>query len=65
MKQVIDFGVIEVVVDEIIVVNLVQVEKVKVNFKLVGWFVGQVLKVIGGKVNLVVVQDLVVRKLGQ
>lgn len=64
MKQVIDIGVIEVVVDEVIVGNFVQVDKVKVNLKLVGWFVGQVMKVIGGKVNFKVVDVLVKVKLG-
>lgn len=52
MKQVIDFGVIEVIVDEIIVVNLDKVEQVKDKLNFVGWFVGQVMKVFKGKVNL-------------
>ncbi len=64
MKQVTDTGAIEAAVDQIIAANPDQVEKVKVNAKLVGWFVGQVMKSTGGKANPAAVNDLVVRKLG-
>jgi aspartyl-tRNA(Asn)/glutamyl-tRNA(Gln) amidotransferase subunit B len=64
MKQVTDTGAIEKAVDEIIAANPDQVEKVKVNAKLVGWFVGQVMKTTGGKANPAAVNDLVVKKLG-
>ena len=51
MKQVTDTGAIEKAVLEIIKSNPDQVEKAKLNPKLVGWFVGQVMKVTGGKAN--------------
>ena len=64
MKQVTDTGAIEAAVDEIIAGNPGQVEKARANAKLVGWFVGQVMKSTGGKANPAVVNDLVVKKLG-
>jgi aspartyl-tRNA(Asn)/glutamyl-tRNA(Gln) amidotransferase subunit B len=64
MKQVTDTGAIEAAVDAIIAANPDQVEKVRVNAKLVGWFVGQVMKTTGGKANPAAVNDLVVKKLG-
>jgi aspartyl-tRNA(Asn)/glutamyl-tRNA(Gln) amidotransferase subunit B len=64
MKQVTDTGAIEAAVDAIIAANPDQVDKVRVNAKLVGWFVGQVMKTTGGKANPAAVNDLVVKKLG-
>ncbi len=64
MQQVTDTGAIEAAVDAIIAANPDQVEKVKVNAKLVGWFVGQAMKATGGKANPAAVNDLVVKKLG-
>jgi aspartyl-tRNA(Asn)/glutamyl-tRNA(Gln) amidotransferase subunit B len=64
MKQVTDTGAIEKAVDEIIAANPGQVEKAKANAKLIGWFVGQVMKTTGGKANPAAVNDLVVKKLG-
>jgi aspartyl-tRNA(Asn)/glutamyl-tRNA(Gln) amidotransferase subunit B len=64
MKQVTDTGAIEAAVNAIIAANPDQVEKVRVNAKLVGWFVGQVMKTTGGKANPAAVNDLVVKKLG-
>ncbi|NVO54606.1 Asp-tRNA(Asn)/Glu-tRNA(Gln) amidotransferase subunit GatB [Rhodobacteraceae bacterium B1Z28] len=64
MKQVTDTGAIEVALDEIIAANPAQVEKAKVNPKLAGWFVGQVMKATGGKANPKAVNELVSKKLG-
>ena len=64
MKQVTDMGAIETAVDEIIAANPGQVEKARANAKLVGWFVGQVMKTTGGKANPAAVNDLVMKKLG-
>ena len=64
MKQVTDTGAIETAVDEIIAANPAQVEKAKVNPKLAGWFVGQVMKATGGKANPKAVNELVAKKLG-
>ncbi len=64
MRQVTDTGAIEAAVDEIIAGNPAQVEKARANPKLVGWFVGQVMKATGGKANPAMVNDIVVGKLG-
>ncbi|MEM6636206.1 MAG: Asp-tRNA(Asn)/Glu-tRNA(Gln) amidotransferase subunit GatB [Pseudomonadota bacterium] len=63
MKQVTDTGAIEAAVDQIIAENPAQVEKAKVNPKLAGWFVGQVMKATGGKANPKTVNELVAKKL--
>ena len=63
MKQVTDTGAIEAALDEIIAANPAQVEKAKVNPKLTGWFVGQVMKATGGKANPKAVNELVAKKL--
>ncbi|WP_171210440.1 Asp-tRNA(Asn)/Glu-tRNA(Gln) amidotransferase subunit GatB [Ruegeria sp. HKCCA5426] len=64
MKQVTDTGAIEAALDEIVAANPAQVEKAKVNPKLAGWFVGQVMKATGGKANPKAVNELVSKKLG-
>ncbi|WP_282021440.1 Asp-tRNA(Asn)/Glu-tRNA(Gln) amidotransferase subunit GatB [Ruegeria faecimaris] len=64
MKQVTDTGAIEAALDEIIAANPAQVEKAKVNPKLAGWFVGQVMKATGGKANPKAVNELIAKKLG-
>ncbi len=64
MKQVTDTGAIEAAVEEVIAANPAQVEKAKVNPKLAGWFVGQVMKATGGKANPKAVNEIVRRKLG-
>src|SRR4029077_456622 len=64
MEQVTDLSAIEKVVDEIVTGNPDKVAQVKANEKLLGWFVGQVMKVSGGKANPQAVNDLLKRKLG-
>ncbi|MEO1550234.1 MAG: Asp-tRNA(Asn)/Glu-tRNA(Gln) amidotransferase subunit GatB [Pseudomonadota bacterium] len=64
MKQVTDLSAIEAAVDQIIADNPDQVEKAKVNPKLAGWFVGQVMKATGGKANPKAVNQIVAKKLG-
>ena len=64
MKQVTDTGAIEAAVAEIIAANPAQVEKAQANPKLVGWFVGQVMKATGGKANPAAVNQIVTAKLG-
>jgi aspartyl-tRNA(Asn)/glutamyl-tRNA(Gln) amidotransferase subunit B len=51
-------------VDQIIADNPAQVEKAKVNPKLAGWFVGQVMKATGGKANPKAVNEIVSARLG-
>jgi aspartyl-tRNA(Asn)/glutamyl-tRNA(Gln) amidotransferase subunit B len=64
MKQVTDMGAIEAAVDEIVAANPDQVEKAKLNPKLAGWFVGQVMKSTGGKANPKAVNEIIAKKLG-
>ncbi|WP_424631041.1 Asp-tRNA(Asn)/Glu-tRNA(Gln) amidotransferase subunit GatB [Bradyrhizobium sp. SYSU BS000235] len=64
MKQVTDLGAIEKVVDDIIAANPDKVEQAKAKPQLVGWFVGQVMKSSGGKVNPQAVNDILKTKLG-
>ena len=63
MKQVTDSSAIEKTVAQIITDNPTQVEKAKQNPKLAGWFVGQVMKAMGGKANPQVVNKIVAEKL--
>ncbi len=58
MKQVTDLSAIESVVDEIVASSPDQVEKLGSNPKVLGWFVGQVMKATGGKANPKLVNEL-------
>ncbi|HVX74944.1 MAG TPA: Asp-tRNA(Asn)/Glu-tRNA(Gln) amidotransferase subunit GatB [Bradyrhizobium sp.] len=64
MKQVTDLGAIEKVVDEIIAANPDKVTQARAKPQMIGWFVGQVMKSSGGKVNPQAVNDLLKSKLG-
>ncbi len=64
MKQVTDLGAIEKVVDDIISANPDKVAQARAKPQLMGWFVGQVMKSSGGKVNPQAVNDLLKSKLG-
>jgi aspartyl-tRNA(Asn)/glutamyl-tRNA(Gln) amidotransferase subunit B len=64
LKQVTDMGAIEALVDEALAANPGQVEKAKENPKLLGFFVGQVMKASGGKANPQAVNQLLRSKLG-
>lgn len=64
MVQVTDIGVIEKAVDDVIAKNPDKVADAKTNPKAVGWFVGQVMKVSGGKASPQAVNDLLKSKLG-
>ncbi|WP_102958319.1 Asp-tRNA(Asn)/Glu-tRNA(Gln) amidotransferase subunit GatB [Mangrovicella endophytica] len=64
MKQVTDTGAIEKAVDDIIAANPDKVEQAKAKPTLAGWFVGQVMRAMGGKANPQAVNDLVKQKLG-
>ncbi len=63
LKQVTDVGAIEKMVDDIIAKNPDKVEQAKANEKLLGWFVGQVMKASGGKANPQTVNELLKKKL--
>ncbi|HEX2216557.1 MAG TPA: Asp-tRNA(Asn)/Glu-tRNA(Gln) amidotransferase subunit GatB [Xanthobacteraceae bacterium] len=64
MRQVTDLAAIEKVVDEIIAKNPDKVAQAKEKPALAGWFVGQAMKVSGGKANPQAMNELVKRKLG-
>jgi aspartyl-tRNA(Asn)/glutamyl-tRNA(Gln) amidotransferase subunit B len=64
MKQVTDLGAIEKVVDDIVAANPDKVAQAKAKPAMIGWFVGQVMKASGGKVNPQAVNDLLKTKLG-
>ncbi|MCD6258747.1 MAG: glutamine--tRNA ligase/YqeY domain fusion protein [Helicobacteraceae bacterium] len=64
LVQISDPAAIEPIIDDIIAKNPENVEKFKAgNNKLLGFFVGQVLKATGGKANPQVVNELVAQKL--
>ncbi|HVO92608.1 MAG TPA: Asp-tRNA(Asn)/Glu-tRNA(Gln) amidotransferase subunit GatB [Terriglobales bacterium] len=63
LKQVTDVAVIERVVDDMIAKNPDKFEQAKANEKLLGWFVGQVMKASGGKANPQAVSELLQKKL--
>ncbi len=64
LKQVTDMGAIEALVDEALAANPAQVEKAKENPKLLGFFVGQVMKASQGKANPQAVNEILRNKLG-
>ena len=64
LKQVSDTGEIEKIIDEVIAANPGQVEQYRGGKdKLIGFFVGQVMKATGGKANPGVVNKLLKPKL--
>ncbi|MGE0676346.1 Asp-tRNA(Asn)/Glu-tRNA(Gln) amidotransferase subunit GatB [Pseudolabrys sp.] len=64
MTQVTDLSAIEKAVDEVIAGNPDKVADAKTNPKAIGWFVGQVMKLSGGKANPQAVNELLKAKLG-
>jgi aspartyl-tRNA(Asn)/glutamyl-tRNA(Gln) amidotransferase subunit B len=64
LKQVTDMGAIEAMVDAAIAANAGQAEKAKENPKLLGFFVGQVMKASQGKANPQAVNQMLREKLG-
>lgn len=65
LEQVSDTGAIEKVVDEVLAANAADVEKYKAgNQKLMGFFMGQVMKAMKGKGNPQLASELLKKKLG-
>ncbi len=64
LKQVTDTSAIEPIVEKVIADNPGQVETYRKNPKVIGWFVGQVMKATRGKANPQMVQELLKQKLG-
>lgn len=63
LKQVSDLSELEQVVDKIIAENLDKVEQVKLKPSLLGWFVGQSMKAMGGKANPQILNGIIKKKL--
>ena len=64
LKQISDTGEIEAIVDKVVAGNPGQAEQFKSgNEKVLGWFVGQVMKATGGKANPAMVNQLLRKKL--
>ena len=63
LRQVQDTSLIEQIVDDVIKENPSQVDKVKSNPKLIGWFVGQVIKKSEGKADPKIISKIVNEKL--
>ena len=64
LKQITDTGVIEALVDEVLANNLEQVEAYKAGqTKMLGYFVGQIMKASGGQANPGQVNKILVAKL--
>ena len=64
LKQVTDTGAIEKMVQDVIDANADQAAKVVDNPRLIGFFVGQVMKASGGKANPQAVNEILKKKLG-
>ncbi len=64
LRQVTDTGAIASAIDEVIANNPAKVEELSKKPKLIGWFVGEVMKKTGGKANPQAVNDLLKAKLG-
>ncbi|HEX3535845.1 MAG TPA: Asp-tRNA(Asn)/Glu-tRNA(Gln) amidotransferase subunit GatB [Stellaceae bacterium] len=64
MRQVSDTGAIEAAVDAALAANPSQVAQYATNPKVLGFFVGQVMKATAGKANPALVNELLKKKLG-
>jgi len=64
LKQVTDTGAIEKAIDDLMAANSDKVADVQKNPKAFGWWVGQTMKVTGGKANPAVVNEILKKKLG-
>jgi len=64
LQQVTDLSAIESLVDDIVANNPDKVAAAKKNPKVIGWFVGQVMKSSGGRANPQAVNDLLKNRIG-
>jgi len=64
LRQVTDTGAIDKAIEAVIAQNPAKVEDVKAKPKMIGWFVGQVMKETGGKANPQLVTDMLKTRLG-
>jgi aspartyl-tRNA(Asn)/glutamyl-tRNA(Gln) amidotransferase subunit B len=64
LRQVTDAGAIEAAVDQVVAANADKAAQAREKPAMLGWFVGQVMKVSGGKANPQAVNELLKKKLG-
>jgi aspartyl-tRNA(Asn)/glutamyl-tRNA(Gln) amidotransferase subunit B len=64
LRQVTDRSQVQIAIDVICLQNPDKVEQAKAKPQLLGWFVGQVMKRMGGKANPQLVNDMLKSKLG-
>jgi len=64
LRQVTDRSEVQIAIDVICLQNQDKVEQAKAKPQLLGWFVGQVMKRLGGKANPQLVNDMLRSKLG-
>jgi aspartyl-tRNA(Asn)/glutamyl-tRNA(Gln) amidotransferase subunit B len=64
LRQVTDASQVQVAIDVLCLQNQDKVEQAKVKPQMLGWFVGQVMKKLGGKANPQLVSDMLKAKLG-
>jgi aspartyl-tRNA(Asn)/glutamyl-tRNA(Gln) amidotransferase subunit B len=64
LRQVTDAGQVQIEIDVICLQNPDKVEQAKAKPQVLGWFVGQVMKRMGGKANPQLVNDMLKSKLG-
>jgi aspartyl-tRNA(Asn)/glutamyl-tRNA(Gln) amidotransferase subunit B len=64
VRQVTDRSQVQVQIDVLCLQNPEKVEQAKAKPQMLGWFVGQVMKRLGGKANPQLVSDMLKEKLG-
>jgi aspartyl-tRNA(Asn)/glutamyl-tRNA(Gln) amidotransferase subunit B len=64
LRQVTDASQVQIAIDVICLQNQDKVDQVKAKPQMLGWFVGQVMKRLGGKANPQLVSDMLKSKLG-
>jgi len=64
LKQTTDTGAIEAAIDALMAQSPEKVDEAREKPKMLGWWVGQVMKSTGGKANPAIVNDILKRKLG-
>ena len=64
VRQVTDRSQVQIAIDVLCLQNQDKVDQVKAKPQMLGWFVGQVMKRLGGKANPQLVSDMLKEKLG-
>ena len=64
LRQVTDRSQVQIAIDELVQQNPEKVEQAKAKPQILGWFVGQVMKRLGGKANPQLISDMLKEKLG-